>query len=134
MISKTCKSIATLALGASLAAACGSESPSGGSSAPGGYCDIEPVLADYCVRCHGDPQEHHAPFPLTSYAALQEEFPPGSGRLVWELMEQPVTDNDMPFTRLNLDPPVAPLPPPEKKRLLDWLAAGAPAGDLSACE
>jgi hypothetical protein len=126
--------LVALLFGATCAWGCGSESEAATGSPALGYCDVEPVLADYCVRCHGDPPEHHAPFPLTSYAALQEEFPPGSGQVIWELIEQPVADDFMPFTGITLEPPVATLPPELKKRLLDWLAAGAPAGDLSACE
>lgn len=107
--------------------ACGGSGDAGAARQELGYCDVEPVIERYCVRCHADPTEHHAPFPLTSWEATQGES--AGGVPIWERMRSAVSTGFMPFQGLALDPPVEPLPADEEAMLLDWLDAGAPRGD-----
>ena len=96
------------------------------------YCDVEPIIERYCLRCHGDPLDHHAPFSLTSWDLMQEDYPPGSGIPIWQAMEDPIERNVMPMESFPLDPPVEPLPEADKARLLAWIRAGAPRGGRCA--
>lgn len=99
-----------------------------GTSAPRelAYHDVAPIIERYCGRCHGDPVDHFAPFPLTSWELMREEYPPGSGIPLWQVMESAIDRDFMPMVNLALEPPVEPLPPADKARLLEWLRAGAP--------
>lgn len=89
----------------------------GSDGAELGYMDVEPVIQDKCLRCHGDPMKNGAPVSLTSYDDVYDE------RMV---IEQKIRGGDMPPTYLNLSPPVEDLSSSERSLLLDWLDEGAP--------
>lgn len=89
----------------------------GSDAAELGYMDVQPVIQEKCLRCHGDPRENGAPVSLTSYDEVFDE------RMA---IEQKVRGGDMPPTYLNLSPPVEDLSSSERTLLLDWLDEGAP--------
>lgn len=102
------------------------------------YCDVAPILAAKCERCHGNPTDHGAPFPLVSYADTQEPspLPNDSERTRAADMLSAVESNNMPFKSLPLDPPVSPLTCEERSTLLGWLRKGAfpPPEDREDCQ
>jgi len=95
------------------------------------WCDVEPILQAHCQRCHTDPQENGAPFPLLSYADTQEGTPTHR----FEQMGAAVERDFMPPQWLEVDPPVEPLPCSEKATLLAWIDQGAapPPEDDASC-
>lgn len=125
-----------LAFAGLLAAACVSPDGEGASSrlASGseaveiGFCDAAAVVEAKCVRCHSDPPQHGAPFSLHGYDAITAAAPTASdpGRTRADRMLAAVESGEMPFTALELDPPVEPLSCEERTTLLTWLEAGAP--------
>ncbi len=96
-------------------------------SPQGGFpCDVDEVLASSCRRCHWEPQENDAPFPLVMYDDIQKER---SGKPIFKLMEQMVAADLMPPLDEPVEPKVAPLTPEQKEILLKWLGAGAPKNE-----
>lgn len=85
------------------------------------WCDVEPILEANCQRCHTDPPENGAPFPLLTYADTQVGESPR-----YEQMGVVVSQDFMPPTWLEVDPPVEALPCSEKHTLLEWVNQGAP--------
>ncbi|MCC6214699.1 MAG: hypothetical protein IT376_07505 [Polyangiaceae bacterium] len=103
------------------------------ASGAGLPCEVEPVVTGVCQRCHSSPPAHGAPFPLRSSADFGATYPPppsAFGRPIHERAHEAVETGFMPLINVAapLDPPVEPLEPAEKQALLEWLAAGAPAG------
>jgi uncharacterized membrane protein len=107
--------------------ACGDGSSAATSEPVLTYCDVAPILAAKCERCHANPPDHGAPFPLTSYVDTQEPspLPDEPNRIRAEDMRKAVETNYMPFMGISLDPPVSPLTCQERATLLDWLGKGA---------
>ena len=106
----------------------GTDSPDAGpDSLP---CDVAEVLKNKCQRCHLDPTENGAPFPLVSYSDTQADF---FGNIVVDRVKSAIETDFMPATFIMLDPPVETLTADEKKVVLDWIAAGAEPVDAS-CE
>jgi uncharacterized membrane protein len=90
----------------------------------GGFCDAFAVIQQKCVRCHGSPLAHGAPFALDSYEATQT--PSRDGKTIRADRMRAVIDSGfMPLTSIRLDPPVEPLTCEEKATLLDWIDRGA---------
>jgi hypothetical protein len=84
------------------------------------------VLADKCQRCHQDPPENGAPFPLLSYADTQVFYPPAQNQTrVVDTMQRAIETGFMPPVGVQLDPAVEPLTGDEEELLLDWLESGA---------
>lgn len=108
----------------------GSSHADGGSTSTLGYCDVAPIIESKCLRCHGEPQENSAPFPLTTYEMLVAESPEGSGQPLYERMEEAITTDYMPATWMELEPPVEDLTEHEETTLLEWFHAGAPRGHV----
>lgn len=110
------------------ATACGNDE-SDSSEAAGAltYCDVAPILASKCQRCHQNPTAHGAPFPLLAYDDTQQPAPvstdPGRKRSA-DMLDAVETDA-MPYMRLTLSPPVSPLTCEEKTTLLGWLRKGS---------
>lgn len=86
------------------------------------YHDIKPLMDRYCTTCHRDGDI--APFALTDYSGVNTHAP---------MIKTAVESGTMPpwlpsdaglSLRYNRE-----LRPQDKQLLLDWLAAGAPAGD-----
>jgi len=101
------------------------------------WCDVQPIIADKCGRCHGKPAQHGAPFSLIDHADTQAID--SHGRPRYERMQTAIETDLMPALFVKLEPPVAPLTEAERGQLLDWLAAQAPlspegaGGDAEAC-
>jgi hypothetical protein len=87
------------------------------------WCEAEAVLEAKCQRCHGDPLENGAPFPLVTYDDTQVEV---AGQPRWMKMQHVLETDFMPPKFLpDLEPPVEPLTEEEKQVLLDWLDESA---------
>jgi uncharacterized membrane protein len=94
----------------------------GGSAEPAFPCDVSRIIEAKCVRCHSDPPENGAPFPLLTWEDTQKPY----GRvLVHDAMLVAVESGFMPLTELELSPPVEDLTTSERTDLLSWLRAGA---------
>jgi len=92
---------------------------------PGDFCDAFAIIEEKCVRCHGSPPAHGAPFSLDSYDATQ--VPSHDGKTIRaDRMGEVITSGFMPLTSLRLDPPVESLSCEEKATLLEWIDRGAP--------
>jgi len=102
-----------------------------GHEEPNSFCDAYAVLQRKCVRCHSDPPQNGAPFPLETYAATQVPSPSmkNPDRIRADRMIAAVESDFMPYTALVLDPPVEPLTCEEKTTLLAWLREGSPPPD-----
>jgi hypothetical protein len=94
------------------------------------WCQALSVIESKCQRCHSEPPQNGAPFPLLTYDDTQvllgaEQTP------VYSKMRVAVGLDYMPLTAIPLDPPVQPLTCEEKTTLLRWLDQGAqPVGGL----
>lgn len=94
-------------------------------------CNVRAIIENKCQRCHQEPLRNGAPFPLLTWSDTRAEY---GVQLVYQAMIRAIETDFMPFTELELDPPVEPLTPSEKRTLLDWLEAGAePAEAPPAC-
>jgi hypothetical protein len=87
-------------------------------------CEIDAILEAKCRRCHSEPQQNSAPFPLLTWEDTQAEY---SGKLIYVRMHNAVNTDFMPLTALQLDPPVEKLTAAEKDTLLAWLVCAEPA-------
>lgn len=97
------------------------------------WCQALGVLESSCQRCHNDPAQNGAPFPLLTYDHTQADYP-GTETPIRDKMRDWVGRDLMPpvspFTMM-LDPPVEPLTCEQKSTLLRWLDEGAqPTGGL----
>lgn len=100
-----------------------------GIVSPAFPCEIEAIIAAKCQRCHQDPPQNGAPFPLLTWQDTQEEYLLSP---IWKRMYNAVNTGFMPFVALPLDPPVEPLTPQEKDTLLAWLECALPV-EAQAC-
>lgn len=96
----------------------GKQTDDGGSNAELTWCDVAPILEARCQRCHSDPPDNGAPFPLVTYDDTQREDR-------YPHMREAVEREFMPPLWLSLDPPVQPLSCSEKATLLAWIDEGA---------
>jgi hypothetical protein len=96
------------------------------------WCDAYKIVNCVCQQCHQNPTRHGAAMPLMTYEDTQARYPASSSTLVWEKMEQAVTNRTMPETGdPSVEPPVEPLTEAQRTTLLAWLAQGArPEGGL----
>lgn len=81
------------------------------------YCDVEPIFADPCQRCHGDPLSYGAPLALTNYEQVYQFR--ASIRSV-------VKSEYMPYLDSDISPAVEKLSDKEKALIVDWIDQGAP--------
>lgn len=93
-------------------------------AAPAYPCEIFDILSRRCHRCHTDPPQNGAPFPLLTWEDTQEEYFGGKQR--WQFMKNAIKSDFMPLTALALDPPVQPLTAEEKATLLEWVECARP--------
>ena len=93
-------------------------------------CEIEAILKSKCQRCHQDPPQNYAPFPLIVWSDTRRSY---GVQLVYQAMLPAIESDFMPYTELELDPPVQPLTNDEKETLLDWLEAGAEPVEARVC-
>jgi len=87
------------------------------------WCQALGVLEASCQRCHADPQQNGAPFPLVSYEHTQAPYY-NTDKKIFEQMRKAVADDFMP-AQLDLDPPVQSLSCAQKTTLLRWIDEGA---------
>lgn len=93
------------------------------------YCaDVQQIVQKKCVRCHSDPPDNGAPFPLVTIEDFDAPFPGHPELMVADAARDAVAAALMPLTSLELEPPVEPLEASEKKTLLSWLDNGRPPG------
>jgi uncharacterized membrane protein len=95
------------------------------------FCAARTVLRDKCQRCHQDPTQDGAPFPLLTYADTQVVDRKGVPR--FQRMKAAVDSDYMPPTFLDLEPAVEPLQDSERAALLGWLSSEQPL-DNPDCE
>lgn len=96
---------------------------SSGRTDPVPWCDVFAVLSCKCQRCHTDPPENGAPFPLLAYEHTQAEY--GGGQ-VWQALRGAIASDFMPPSFLpELMPPVEKLTDFEKATLIGWADQGA---------
>ena len=80
-------------------------------------CDVEQVLVDKCQRCHQNPPQNNAPFPLVTYADTQVLY---FSTVTFAAMRSAISTNFMPLT-----PPDLTLE--ERETIMKWLCACAPS-------
>ncbi|MBC8071374.1 MAG: hypothetical protein IAG13_23815 [Deltaproteobacteria bacterium] len=92
-------------------------------------CPLAELLATHCTSCHGATPSYGAPMSLVDYGDLQVPATSDPTRKVYELVAERIED------------PLRPMPQPpgsmsaaERAIVHDWIAAGTPMGDGSACE
>lgn len=98
---------------------------SGGEGDSATYCEVKPIVESRCERCHGDPQEHGAPFSLADYEATQADY---EGEPIYERMARAVRTDVMPPVTFDVEPPVQDLTDHEVETIGTWADAGAPSG------
>jgi hypothetical protein len=93
-------------------------------------CEVEAILERKCQRCHQDPPQNYAPFPLLTWSDTRASY---GVQLVYQAMLPAIESDFMPYTELDLEPPVQPLTANEKETLLDWLEGGAEPVEDRVC-
>jgi hypothetical protein len=90
-----------------------------------------------CHRCHVEPQENGAPFPLLTWANTQGIY---GNKPIWTKMYAAVCEDFMPYcgdgscpVGVAPVPAVLPLTPSQKSTLLEWLSCPQPVFDV-VCE
>jgi hypothetical protein len=113
---------------ASMVMACSSEEPPAEPPGTVTWCQALVVIEASCERCHNDPQQNGAPFPLLTYEDTQPLYGTVAPREVWKRMQDWVGKDFMPpvspATMMRV-PPVAPLSCEQKSTLMRWLHEGA---------
>jgi cytochrome c5 len=92
--------------------------------------EVAAAIEAKCQRCHAQPPQNGAPFPLLTWEDTHASY---GQQLVYQAMLPAIEKGIMPFTELKLDPPVEPLTADEKALLLNWLGDGAPPAEAAAC-
>ncbi|MET0282922.1 MAG: hypothetical protein ABW352_00570 [Polyangiales bacterium] len=102
----------------------------GGASDSGLPCAVQSVLAERCWTCHDQVPQFGAPVSLSNFEQLHAQSPRAKVPYY-----QAVADRIQPG-ELPAMPPAGqpPLSAEQRATLLDWIAAGAPAGEACAVE
>jgi uncharacterized membrane protein len=106
--------------------------PSGAAGTDPDWCAARRVLEAKCQRCHGEPTEHGAPFPLVTYEDTQVVNRRGEARFT--AIATVVADGFMPPGFITLEPAVEPLTVPEQELLLGWCSAGGLPTTEDTCQ
>jgi len=114
----------TLAL-ALLLLACSEEDPGSRQSSGVTWCQALGVLETSCQRCHGEPSQNGAPFPLITYEHTQILY--GNAQVPLPTKMRSAVASDFMPLQIPIDPPVQPLTCEQKTTLLTWLDEGAEA-------
>jgi hypothetical protein len=103
-------------------------------------CDVEPIVAAKCRRCHDEPAALEsclaassclrAPFPLKVWADTRRNL--GGGARVVDFLAKVIESGEMPYRTDSIKPPVETLTAAEKSTLVTWANACAP-GAATAC-
>jgi len=91
---------------------------------PHDWCAARTVLRAKCQRCHQDPTQHGAPFPLLTYADTQVVDRQDVPR--FQRMKTALETDYMPPSFLELEPAVELLSDSERSTLLGWLSSEPP--------
>ncbi|MBX3229671.1 MAG: hypothetical protein KIT84_04990 [Labilithrix sp.] len=86
-------------------------------------CDARRVLETICQQCHTRPPANGAPFPLQTRSDVLASY---GGMVLRDLMIEQLTARRMPLAPVTIADD-------ERRTLLAWLRAGAPADPPSAC-
>src|SRR5215510_11257918 len=117
-----------IAAAAFIALACSGEDPPAETAGTVTWCQALGVLEASCQRCHNDPAQNGAPFPLLAYDDTQMMYGTVGPQPVWKWMQDWVGRGMMPPVNpatMLLVPPVAPLSCDQKTTLMTWLNEGA---------
>jgi hypothetical protein len=108
----------------------GSGGSSGSSAADGSGlpCDVDTVLAQNCLECHGAPPAFGAPMSLVTHADVQAPSPSYPGQKIYQRIGVRIHDAQSPMPQ----PPNPALDTADTATLDTWIAAGAPAGSCSS--
>ena len=109
----------------------GAPVPAGGAESAPDWCAARGVLEAKCQRCHGDPPDHGAPFPLVTYQDTQVVNRKGEARFT--AIAAAVADGFMPPGFITLEPAVEPLTALEQELLMGWCSAGGLPTEEDAC-
>jgi hypothetical protein len=102
-----------------------------GRTDPVPWCDVHAVLACKCQRCHTDPMQNSAPFPLLTYEDTQADY---AGEPRWQHMRRVVATDFMPPNFFpDLMPPVEMLTDYEKETIIGWADQGAEVLGSAEC-
>lgn len=80
------------------------------------YCDVEPIFAESCQRCHKTPLEYGAPFALMTYEQAYR-YRASIGSVI--------KSEFMPYTGSTISPPVEELSDEDKDLIISWVDDGA---------
>jgi len=98
-------------------------------------CEIDDILERKCRRCHTEPQQNGAPFPLITWADVNADY---GGAPVFTYMSKAVKAGFMPYcaggTCGNFNPIVEPLTADEKATLLAWLECPYPSFETTCTQ
>lgn len=97
----------------------------GGGGSTGLPCDVEAVLQQSCLGCHGSSPQFGAPMPLVTYDDLMAAAPSDASRQVYELVGTRIHDDTKPMP----PPPNARLGAADSAAIDAWVAAGAPSSN-----
>lgn len=103
-----------------------------GAAVSADWCAVQVVLAAKCQRCHSQPPQHGAPFPLVTYEDTQVLNRRGDPRFV--TIEMVVADGFMPPSFVALEPALEPLSADEAELLVGWCRAGGLPAAADVCE
>jgi uncharacterized membrane protein len=118
-------------------ALCGCSSSGGGGDTPGTDggeialdagadaklpADVDAVLASRCRKCHSDPPQHDAPFPLLTWANTHERYANDGNKPIYQLMGVRIHDESFP-----MPPEGNPMTDADRAVLDKWIAKGAPS-------
>src|SRR5688572_15060842 len=92
-----------------------------GRTDPVPWCDVNTVLECKCRRCHTDPLQNSAPFPLLTFEDTQVT-PAATTRTVWQRMRSVIATDYMPPTFFDdLVPEVEMATDYEKATIIGWV-------------
>ena len=116
-----------------LALSCSGEDPATPEPSGVTWCQALGVLEASCQRCHSDPVQNGAPFPLVTYDHTQVVVGMAMPTPVHVKMREAVASDFMPLRQIPLDPPVQALTCEQKTTLLAWLDQGAESVGGTTC-
>lgn len=110
-----------------VASACASDDGTGAADAAAALplpADVDAVLEARCRKCHSDPPQNFAPFPLVTWQDTQAFAPAYDDVRIFELIALRIHDESFPM------PPAGnPMSDADRAVLDAWIAAGAEPGD-----
>jgi len=103
-------------------------------------CDVAPIIASKCQRCHDTTEALsdclaqgscvQGPFPLLTWSDTRRQF--ATGRVI-DFLADVIDKRIMPLTSVSVQPPVQPLTDGERSTLLAWARSCAPPSTKASC-